>query len=180
MLWIVIIEVEGHAFGCDWDRFRPMGRYYRPFEWVILIIPWKTIIDACFFMKVDIEMVSIKSLWAIISKAVRNWRPKMPENNFSKVSTLWTCQTYMENMSTVLKPGVSGNDFWEFGNGNGNSSTHSQSLGTGMGMTNCIHNFWEWEREWKLPSRLLGTGMRRWYSREWSGTGTGMTFRNPI
>ena len=29
----------------------------------------------------------------------------MPENNFNKVSTLWTCQTYMENMSTVLKPG---------------------------------------------------------------------------
>ena len=29
----------------------------------------------------------------------------MAENNFNKVSTLWTCQTYMENMSKVLKPG---------------------------------------------------------------------------
>ena len=29
----------------------------------------------------------------------------MPENNFNKVSTLWACQTYMENMSKVLKPG---------------------------------------------------------------------------
>ena len=28
----------------------------------------------------------------------------MPENNFNKVSTLWTCQAYMENMSKVLKP----------------------------------------------------------------------------
>ena len=28
----------------------------------------------------------------------------MAENNFNKVSTLWTCQTYMENMSTALKP----------------------------------------------------------------------------
>ena len=28
----------------------------------------------------------------------------MPENNFNKVPTLWTCQTYMENMSRVLKP----------------------------------------------------------------------------
>ena len=46
-----------------------------------------------------------------------------------------------------LPPGVSGNDFWDFGNGNGNSSTHSQILGTGMGMKNSIPNFWEWERE---------------------------------
>ena len=30
---------------------------------------------------------------------------QMPENNFNKVSTLWACQTYMENMSKVLKPG---------------------------------------------------------------------------
>ena len=43
--------------------------------------------------------------------------------------------------------GVSGNDFWTFGNGNGNGSTHSQTLGTGTGMKNCIPNFWERERE---------------------------------
>ena len=30
--------------------------------------------------------------WAIISKSVRNWRPKMPKTNFNKVLTLWTCQ----------------------------------------------------------------------------------------
>ena len=28
--------------------------------------------------------------------------------------------------------GVSGNDFWTFGNGNGNDKLHSQLLGTGM------------------------------------------------
>ena len=28
----------------------------------------------------------------------------MPKTNFNKVLTLWTCQTYMENMSTALKP----------------------------------------------------------------------------
>ena len=28
----------------------------------------------------------------------------MAKRNFSKVSTSWTCQRYMENMSTVLKP----------------------------------------------------------------------------
>ena len=28
----------------------------------------------------------------------------MPKTNFNKVLTLWTCQTYMENMSTTLKP----------------------------------------------------------------------------
>ena len=43
--------------------------------------------------------------------------------------------------------GVSGNDFWTFGNGNGNGSAHSQTLGTGTGMINCIPNFWE--REWE-------------------------------
>ena len=69
--------------------------------------------------------------------------------------------------------GVSGNDFWSFGNGNG--SAHSQTLGTRM--KNFNPNFWErerensipnfWEREWKFHSRILGTGMRRCYSREW-------------
>ena len=54
--------------------------------------------------------------------------------------------------------GVSGNDFWTFGNGNGNGSAHSQTLGTGMGMKNCIPNFWEREREWKVHSQILGTG----------------------
>ena len=33
-----------------------------------------------------------------------------------------------------MYPGVSGNDFWSFGNGNG--SAHSQTLGTGPGMKN--------------------------------------------
>ena len=36
----------------------------------------------------------------------------MPENNLDKVSTLWTCQTNMENMSTVLKPEEI--LFWDF------------------------------------------------------------------
>ena len=54
--------------------------------------------------------------------------------------------------------GVSGNDFWTFGNGNGNGSAHSQTLGTGTGMINCIPNFWEREREWKFHSQFLGTG----------------------
>ena len=54
------------------------------------------------------------------------------------------------------------------------------TFGNGNGNKNRIPNIWEWEREWKLPSRLLGTGMRCWYSREWLGTGMGMTFKNPI
>ena len=45
-----------------------------------------------------------KCMRAIISKSVRNWHPKMPKTNFNKVLTLWTCQTYMENMSSTLKP----------------------------------------------------------------------------
>ena len=49
-------------------------------------------------------MATEKDKWAIISKNVRNWRPQMAKRNFSKVSTLWTCQRYMENMSAVLKP----------------------------------------------------------------------------
>ena len=72
--------------------------------------------------------------------------------------------------------GVSGNDFWSFGNGNGNGSAHSQTLGTGTGMKNFIPNFWEreqeksipnfWERELKFHSRISGMGMRHCYSRD--------------
>ena len=68
----------------------------------------------------------------------------------------WHCQNWL---NTPLPPGVSGNDFWTFGNGNGNGSAHSQTLGTGTGMINCIPNFWEREREWKFHSQFLGTGM---------------------
>ena len=57
-----------------------------------------------------------------------------------------------------FETGVSGNDFWTFGNGNGNGSAHSQTLGTGTGMINCIPNFWEREREWKFHSQFLGMG----------------------
>ena len=53
---------------------------------------------------IESVLVDEFSSWAIISKNVRNWRPQMPKTNFNKVSTLWTCQTYMENMSTALKP----------------------------------------------------------------------------
>ena len=84
------------------------------------------------------------------------------------------------------------NPFPNFGNRNGNEKLHSQLLG--MGMTNSIPNFWEREREreWQIPfpifgngndkfhSQLSGTGMRRCYSREWSGTGTGMASKNRI
>ena len=75
--------------------------------------------------------------------------------------------------------GVSGNDFWTFGNGNGNDKLHSQLLGTGTGMKisfpifgngngngNSIPEFWEREREKKFNSHILGTGMSRCYSRE--------------
>ena len=51
------------------------------------------------------------------------------------------------HMQSHILEGVSGNDFWTFGNGNGNGSAHSQTLGTGTGMTNCIPNFWVRERE---------------------------------
>ena len=54
------------------------------------------------------------------------------------------------------------------------------TFGNGNGNKNCIPDIWEWEREWKLPSRLLGTGMRRWYSREWSGTGTGWLLKSNL
>ena len=64
----------------------------------------------------------------------------------------------MNYQSWDYDSGVSGNDFWAFGNGNGNGSVHSQLLGTGTGMKNSIPNFWEWEREWKLHSQFLGMG----------------------
>ena len=123
------------------------------------------------------------------------------------LSTMRACKVFFFTIMNwaVLLSGVSGNDFWTFGNGNGNGSAHSQTLGTGTGMINCIPNFWEqerewqihsqiseiwmrvensipnfweWEREWKCHSQILGTGKRRCYSREWPGTGTGIASQN--
>ena len=95
--------------------------------------------------------------------------------------TFWTLGTGTGIAQNIPK-------FWErewewkitfpnFGNWNGNDKLHYQLLG--MGMRNQIPK-WEWEHEWKLQSKLLGTGMSHWCSRELSGTGTGMTFKNPI
>ena len=86
------------------------------------------------------------------SEACKHDRPPRPS------ITLIIVRILISIISNTL-PGVSGNDFWTFGNGNGNGSAHSQTLGTGTGMINCIPNFWEREREWKFHSQFLGTGM---------------------
>ena len=92
---------------------------------------------------------------------------------FSSASCLFMFCRLVKNQNSGFhfvvssEAGVSGNDFWTFGNGNG--SAHSQTLGTGM--RNFIPNFWEREREWKFHSRISGPGMRCCYSREWPGTG---------
>ena len=41
--------------------------------------------------------------WVKISKVSLTDGPKSPKNYFNKYLTLWTCQTYLENMFTALK-----------------------------------------------------------------------------
>ena len=41
--------------------------------------------------------------WGKIAKVSVTDGPKSPDNYFNKVSRLWTSQTYLENMFTVLK-----------------------------------------------------------------------------
>ena len=85
--------------------------------------------------------------------------------------------------------GVSGNDFWGFGNGNGNRKFHSQSLGTGRelkipfpkfgngkGMKKSIPKIREREGNEKIHSQSSGKGIRGLHSWEWPGTGTGIIF----
>ena len=55
------------------------------------------------------------------------------------------------------------NYFWILGPKLGTGIRNSWYLGTGI---------WEWN----MSSGLLGMGMRRWYSREWSGTGITFNF----
>ena len=62
--------------------------------------------------------------------------------------------------SKVRDTGVSGNDFWSFGNGNGNGSAHSQTKGNG----NEKFNF-----------QLLGTGTEKFHS-QFLGTGMEIPF----
>ena len=84
-----------------------------------------------------------------------SYPPRILQYAVNWAGTLWPkAMQFLD----ALASGVSGNDFWTFGNGNGNGSAHSQTLGTGTGMKNCIPNFWEREREWKFHSQFLGTG----------------------
>ena len=86
---------------------------------------------------------------------------------YAPLDRLTWCWQYSGSLLGIIlftqssySPGVSGNDFWTFGNGNGNGPAHSQTLGTGTGTINWIPNFWERERELKLHSQFLGTGTR--------------------
>ena len=67
--------------------------------------------------------------------------------SFYAIRTFKQIADQKHKVSAKLLTGVSGNGFFDFGNGNGNCSTHSQILGTGTGMKNSIPNFWERERE---------------------------------
>ena len=80
--------------------------------------------------------------------------------------------------------GWAGMTFWHLGTGMGMAQPIPKlwererewkiafpTFGNGNGNENSIPNFWE--REWKFHSRISGSGMRRCYSREWLGTGTG-------
>ena len=106
--------------------------------------------------------------------------PRKGQKTKNKTNTI-------EHKITSCCQGWAGMTFWTLGTGIAQPipkfwerewewKLHSQFLGMGTGMRNRIPDIWE--REWDLHSRLLGTGMRHWYSREWSGTG--MTFKNTV
>ena len=54
-------------------------------------------------------------------------------------------------------PGVSGNDFLDFGNGNRNSSAHPQILWTGMGMKIAFPTFGNGNETLVFPG-MVGNG----------------------
>ena len=49
---------------------------------------------------------------------------------FNKCQHLFTTIS-KASLGDTFEPGVSGNDFWGFGNGKGIEKTHSRNLGTG-------------------------------------------------
>ena len=63
------------------------------------------------------------------------------------------------NSALYVEAGVSGNDFWTFGNGNGNGSNHSRNLGSGTGMEIVFPIFANASGNEKMHSQILGTGM---------------------
>jgi len=90
-------------------------------------------------------------------------------------------------VSWRLIPGVSGNDFWRFGNGKGIKNpfpnfgngkgmkkSHSQNSGTGRKWKKSIPKIREWEGNEKIHSQSSGKGIRGLHSWEWAGTGTGL------
>ena len=64
-------------------------------------------------------------------------------------------------MSEVFKAGVSGNDFWGFGNGKKIEKTHSRNSGTGRELKKPIPEIREREGNKKIHSQISGMG-REW------------------
>ena len=78
----------------------------------------------------------------------------------------------VDNLVTTSRPGVSGNDFWGFGNGKGIEKAHSRNSGTGRELKKPIPEIREWEGNEKIsfPKFGNGKGMKKRHSRN-SGTG---------
>ena len=73
-----------------------------------------------------------------------------------------------------MASGVSGNDFWEFGNGNGNGYwiIPIPKSGNGKGMEKTqSQNSGAGREQKKTYSHNSGTGIRGFHSWEWTGTG---------
>ena len=109
--------------------------------------------------------------------------------NFQNV--YFHCSTRSAVIQWAIRQGWAGMTFWHLGTGTGMAQPIPKlwererewkiafpTFGNGNGNENSIPNFWEREREWKFHSRILGTGIRRCYSWEWLGTGTGMASEN--
>ena len=90
---------------CDLNRFEMTLNRRCMNEWIKLAARGLDSIAASVLVLLWLSLTNQKQIKiGQLFQNVRNRRPKMPENDFNKISTLWTCQTYMENMSRVLKP----------------------------------------------------------------------------
>ena len=66
----------------------------------------QSLMSISYFIKIEVVCVCVcVCVCACVntSKAFRTDGSNSPKNNFNKVPRLWTCQTYSENMSSVLK-----------------------------------------------------------------------------
>ena len=96
---------------------------------------------------------------------------------YRTMSSIW--KAAYESALRDSMTGVSGNDFWGFGNGKGIEKAHSRNSGTGRELKKPIPEIREREGNGKNPFPKFGNGkgMKKIHSRN---SGTGREWKNPF